>query len=219
MIGTKIKMEINQDLEEYILENIDPEDEVLYELTRLTNLMAVHPRMLSGHLQGSILRMISKMIQPLQILEIGTFTGYSAICLAQGLADKGHLHTIEINDEITEVAMSFIDRLNLKSKITIHTGNAIEIIPRFTQLFDLIYIDGEKSEYPEYYKLVINKVRQGGYIIIDNILWSGKVLETEESNDHFTKGIKQFTTNLKTDSRVEKVILPVRDGLMLLRKK
>ncbi len=212
-------MELDKNLEEYILQHIDKEHEVLYELTRLTNLRAVHPRMLSGHLLGSILRMLSTMIQPELILEIGTFTGYSAICLAQGLIEGGHLHTIENNDEIVDIAETFIGRMNLSSKITIHTGNAIDIIPSFSQLFDLVYIDGEKSEYIRYYNLVIPKVRKGGYIIADNILWNGKVLEEEESNDYFTKGIKQFNSYLKKDNSVEKVILPIRDGLMILRKK
>ncbi len=212
-------MEIIQDLEDYILQHIDSEDAILHELSRETNLRAVHPRMLSGHLQGSILRMLSKMIRPEQILEIGTFTGYSAICLAQGLAENGHLHTIEINDEITELAEKFILKMHLESKITIHDGNALKIIPKFTQLFDLVYIDGEKSEYTQYYNLVIDKTRNGGFIIIDNIFWNGKVLENESSNDYFTKGIKQFNDFLIKDTRIEKVILPVRDGLMIIRKK
>jgi predicted O-methyltransferase YrrM len=212
-------MELNNDIESYILKHTDQEDEDLYALSRETNLRAVHPRMLSGHLQGSVLRMLSKMIKPEQILEIGTFTGYSAICLAQGMANNGHLHTIEINDEITDLAVKYIEKKHLESKITIHIGNALEIIPQIAGLFDLVYIDGEKSEYTEYYKLVIEKVRNGGYIIIDNILWSGKVLGTESPNDHFTKGIKEFNNYVLTDDRIEKVILPFRDGLMIIRKK
>jgi len=212
---------LNKDrqIEEYILQHIDPEEEILLELTRVTNLSVVHPRMLTGHLQGSILRMLSGMIKPAQILEIGTFTGYSAICLAGGLIENGHMHTIEINDEIVDIASSFIERMGLSSKITIHIGNALDIIPKFNQLFDLVFIDGEKSEYLQYYKMIIEKVRKGGYIIADNILWDGKVVEEEGSNDYFTKGIKQFNNYLLSDGSVEKVILPIRDGLMIIRKK
>jgi len=210
--------ELDRDMEDYILNHIDPEEAILYELNRFTNLKVMHPRMLSGHLQGKILRMLSIMIKPDQILEIGTYTGYSAICLAQGLAEQGHLHTIEVNDEIVEIASSFIERMNLQSKITLHVGNALEIIPTFSQSFDLVFIDGEKSEYLNYYQLVIDKVKPGGYILADNILWSGKVLEQEDANDYFTKGIKEFNNFMKSDHRVEKVILPIRDGLMILRK-
>ena len=206
-------------MEDYITGHIDPEEPELHELDRLTNLKVMHPRMLSGHLQGKILRMICRMISPMNVLEIGTYTGYGTICLAQGLKEGGHVHSIEINDELADIPSQFIRRMNLENKITLHIGNALDIIPRLDILFDLIFIDGEKSEYLSYYQLVIDKINKGGFILADNILWSGKVLEQEPSNDHFTRGIKQFNDFVKQDDRVEKVILPIRDGLMILRKK
>jgi caffeoyl-CoA O-methyltransferase len=207
------------DLEKYILDHIDKEDEMLLELNRLTHLKMVHPRMVSGHLQGKILRMFSMMIRPERILEIGTFTGYSAICLAQGMPETGHLQTIEINDEITDIPLKYFEKFNLSNKITLHVGDAKEIIPKLSGLFDLVFMDGEKSEYVEYYQLFFDKVKTGGFIIADNVLWNGKVLQHEASNDHFTKGIKRFNDLIRKDVRIEKVILPIRDGLMLLRKK
>jgi predicted O-methyltransferase YrrM len=210
--------ELEPDLERYILEHIDPEDELLHELNRFTNVKVMHPRMLSGHLQGKILRMISFMIKPKTILEIGTFTGYSAICLAQGLPAGGHLHTIEVNDELIEIPKLYFEKYGLSDKITLHVGDARQIIPSIPDNFDLIFLDAEKSEYIEYYNIVFDKVNSGGFILADNILWSGKVLKEEESNDYFTKGIKEFNNFIKADKRVEKVILPIRDGLMILRK-
>lgn len=209
----------HDDLEQYILEHIDKEDEMLLELNRLTHLKMIHPRMISGHLQGKILRMFSRMIRPERILEIGTFTGYSAICLAQGMPENGHLHTIEANDEIIDVPLKYFEKFDLSSKITIHTGDAKKIIPTLPGPFDLVFIDGEKSEYVEYYNLIFEKVAAGGFIIADNVLWNGKILQNEASNDYFTKGIKMFNDFIRDDSRVEKVILPIRDGLMILRKK
>ncbi len=210
--------ELNDQLEQYILNITEPEDTVLQELNRYTHLKIMHPRMLSGHLQGQILQMLCKMIQPTKILEIGTYTGYSAICLARGLNEAGILHTIEINDELSEIPLKFIKKSGLENKIKLHIGDAKTIIPSFTDTFDLVFIDGEKSEYLAYYHLVFEKVKQGGYIFADNVLWSGKVLEEERTNDYFTKGIKEFNAFVKTDSRVEKHILPIRDGLMILKK-
>lgn len=211
--------DLNHELEQYILSHIDDEDELLYCLNRYTHLNIIHPRMISGHLQGKILRMLGLMIQPTNILELGTFTGYSAICLAQSLKPNGVLVTIESNDEIAEVAQSFINNSEYASKIDLYVGDARTIIPALNQKFDLVFMDAEKSEYLDYYHLVFDKVNPGGYIFADNVLWSGKVLTEEDSNDYFTKGIKQFNDYIKSDNRVEKVILPVRDGLMLIRKK
>jgi caffeoyl-CoA O-methyltransferase len=212
--------DLDHELEQYILEHIDPEDELLYQLNRYTNLNIIHPRMLSGHLQGKILRMLALMVRPVNILEIGTFTGYSAICLAQGLSEGGKLITIESNDEIAEVAQSYVDKSGLSQTINLLVGDACKIIPTLNGPFDLVFMDAEKSEYLEYYHLFFDKVSVGGFIIADNVIWSGKVIkENEDSNDYFTKGIKQFNNYIKTDTRVEKVILPVRDGLMILRKK
>jgi predicted O-methyltransferase YrrM len=210
--------DLNPELEKYILDHIDPEGEILYELNRLTHLKVIHPRMISGHLQGKILRMICAMINPHCILEIGTFTGYSAICMAQGMAPDGHIHTIEINDELIDVPRQFFAKSGLADKITLHIGDARTIIPSIPDNFDLVFIDGEKSEYLDYYNVVFDKVKKGGFILADNILWSGKVLKKEESNDYFTKGIKIFNNFIAGDNRVEKVILPIRDGLMILRK-
>jgi predicted O-methyltransferase YrrM len=210
--------ELDKDIEAYILDHIDPEEELLYRLTRYTNLKVVHPRMLSGHLQGKILRMLSLMIKPKTILEIGTYTGYSAMCLAQGLVAGGIMHTIEANDEIVEVARLFIDKSDFAHKIHIHTGDARKIIPSLDCTFDLVFIDAEKSEYIAYYNLVFDKLASGGFIFADNVLWSGKIIDTEQ-NDHFTTGIKAFNDLIKSDNRVEKVILPIRDGLTIIRKK
>jgi caffeoyl-CoA O-methyltransferase len=210
---------LERELEQYILDHIDPEDPLLSELNRLTHVKMMHPRMLSGHLQGKILRMLSLMIKPKRVLEIGTFTGYSAICLAQGLSEGGHLHTIEINDEIIDIPLEYFKKFNIETKITLHVGDAKKIIPDLTDTFDLVFMDGEKSEYIDYYKIIFEKLVSGGFIIADNVLWDGKVLTEETSNDHFTKGIKAFNDFVLADTRVEKVMLTVRDGLMILRKK
>jgi predicted O-methyltransferase YrrM len=177
------------------------------------------PRMVTGHWQGQILQMISTMISPKCILEIGTFTGYSAICLARGLAEGGMLHTIEINDEIVDIPVRYFERAGLKDQIRLYVGNALQIIPELDLRFDLVFIDGEKSEYLNYYKAVFDKVQPGGYILADNILWSGKVLHEIEKGDYFTRGIVEFNNYMKNDRRVEKTVLPLRDGTMLIRKK
>jgi len=206
-------------IEDYILQHSDPEDEVLAALNRETNLKVLRPRMLSGHLQGKILEMLSKMIQPEKILEIGTYTGYSAICLAKGLKKGGKLHTIEINDELEDIVLKYITKAGLQEVIHNHFGNALEIIPGINEMFDLVFIDGDKREYLEYYHMVFDYVKQGGFILADNVLWSGKVIELDSPDDEYTKGIFDFNEYLKNDTRVEKVILPLRDGLTLIRKK
>lgn len=205
-------------MEQYILDITGLEDEVLQELNRYTHIKIMHPRMLSGHLQGQILRMLCLMINPSKILEIGTYTGYSAICLARGLREGGILYSIEINDELSDISSRFIKKSGLQNMIRLYTGDANEIIPTIDETFDLVFLDGEKSEYLNYYHLIFDKVNSGGYIFADNILWSGKVLEEERSNDYFTKGIKEFNKYIKYDNRVEKMILPIRDGLMIIRK-
>jgi caffeoyl-CoA O-methyltransferase len=210
--------ELNRDIEAYILEHIDREDELLYQLSRYTNLKVVHPRMLSGHLQGKILQMLTHMIRPKTVLELGTFTGYSALCLAPGLAEGGIIHTIEANDEIVEVARKFINQSEYANKIQIHLGDARKIIPSFDCTFDLVFVDAEKSEYLDYYHLIFDKVTKDGFIFADNVLWSGKIIDKDE-NDNFTKGIKDFNDFIMRDNRVEKVILPIRDGLTIIRKK
>jgi caffeoyl-CoA O-methyltransferase len=208
----------SKDFSNYISSHSSPEDALLQELTRTTHLHAMQARMLSGHIQGKFLELISKMISPTHILEIGTFTGYSAICLAKGLADNGVLHTIDIDDELRYIAEDFIGRSSVGDKIRLYTGDALAIVPQMDMLFDLVFIDGDKREYPAYYKLVIEKVRKGGYIIADNVLWSGKVLdENVKSNDKFTIELLAFNDFVQNDSRVENLLLPVRDGMMIIR--
>lgn len=206
-------------IEEYILNHSDQEDPILVELNRETNLKILRPRMLSGHLQGKILEMLSKMIQPKKILELGTYTGYSAICLAKGLKENGTLHTIEINDELEDFISKYISKAGLENQIKLHFGDAREIIPEISDMFDLVFIDADKREYLEYYNIVFDYVKPGGYIFADNVLWSGKVIELESPDDEYTKGIFEFNEFIKKDNRVEKVILPLRDGLTLIRKK
>ena len=208
-----------KDIENYILEHIEPEDPVLQELDRETHLKMAGARMLSGHLQGQALTMIAKMINPLRILELGTFTGYSAISLAKGLQENGKLFTIEQNDELRDIARKYFIKSGLQHKITLLTGNAKEIIPSLSETFDLVYMDADKREYVDYFNLVFNKVRPGGFILADNTIWGGKVLESTAISDRQTQGIIAFNESVKNDSRIEKVILPLRDGLTIIRKK
>ena len=209
----------NLSLEEYILDHIETEGTLMEELSRQTNLKTVHPQMSSGHLQGKILEMISKLVQPSRILEIGTFTGYSAISLARGLKENGELVTIDIDDELKEMASGFFKLAGCIDKITQITGNALEVMKEMDESFDLIFIDGEKSEYPAYYQLAVNLLNPGGLILADNVLWGGKVVDNESEKDVFTAGILEFNKIVKDDIRVEKVILPVRDGIFMIRKK
>jgi predicted O-methyltransferase YrrM len=209
-------LEIDKELSDYIQSHSSAEDKVLAELYRETYQKVLYPRMASGHLQGKLLEFISKMVQPSAILEIGTFTGYSAICLAKGLKTGGTLHTIEINDELSPMIEKYIDKAGLKEKIILHTGDARQIIPALDLEFNLVFIDGNKQQYLEYYHAVYKKVCIGGYIIADNVLWSGKVIKS--ARDKETAGIMAFNDYIKNDDTVEKLILPFRDGLMLIRK-
>ncbi|GAB4281805.1 MAG: class I SAM-dependent methyltransferase [Marinilabiliales bacterium] len=209
----------DNDLNNYILNHIIPEEEILKALDRETNIKIYHPRMLSGHLQGKILYMICKMINPENILEIGTYTGYSAISMAYALNNKGKLYTIEINDELYDFTKSYILKSGVSEKIIQFTGDAREIIPQFDIDFDMVFIDGNKREYPDYYYLVIDKIRPDGFIIADNTLWGGKVIKEKiRNNDYDTKGIIEFNKIVKNDKRVEQVILPIRDGISIIRK-
>ncbi len=212
-------MEINQEIEKYILAHTEPEDDILKELDRQTNLKILRPRMLSGHLQGEILKMISYMIKPKNILEIGTFTGYSAICLAKGLDKNGSLITIDKNDEIADFTKSFFDKVSIKDRINYYVGDALKIIPKLDKNFDLVFIDADKREYLDYYKLIFDKVNKGGFIIADNVLWDGKVVEKVDKNDKQTLGLLEFNDFIQNDNRVENVMFPIRDGLMIMRKK
>jgi len=207
------------EIEEYITKYSDTEDPILQELSRETNLKILRPRMISGNIQGKFLELITKMLKPEKILEIGTYTGYSAICFAKGLSNTGKLHTIEINDELEDFILKYFEKANVQNKIELHIGSALDIIPQLENNFDLVFIDADKRQYIDYYKLIINKVKSGGFIIADNVLWNGKVIEIDKQDDAYTKGIMEFNSYIKNDNRVENVILPIRDGLTLIRKK
>jgi caffeoyl-CoA O-methyltransferase len=210
---------IDEKIENYALSHSQPESDVLHRLNRETHSKVLVPRMLSGHMQGNVLVMFSKMIRPKQILEIGTYTGYSGICLAQGLQEGGKLHTIDINVELEKMVRAFIAEAGLTEKINYYLGDAIEVIPTINELFDLVFIDADKKNYAAYYDLVFDKVRSGGFIIADNVLWSGKILEDEDKMDANTRIIHEYNKKIHTDDRVEHMLLPIRDGLMIARKK
>ena len=209
---------MNRLVEEYIIDHLDTENNVLSELYRHTNLSVLYSGMISGHEQGRLLSMISHMINPEQILEIGTYTGYSAICLAEGLSSGGHLHTIEIDDERAEIASSFFEKAGLTDKISLYVGDALEIIPQLDKVFGLVFIDAAKKQYLDYYHAVFNKVKSGGYILIDNILWYGKVADNN-IQDQTTIQLRTFNDFIRNDERVEKAIIQNRDGLFIIRKK
>ncbi len=205
------------ELEDYLEQHSTPPGEVQQELIRTTHLKTMLPRMLSGPVQGRFLEILSKLIRPERILEIGTFTGYSAISLAQGLAPGGLLYTIEKNEEYEDIIRDFIRKAGCEHNIRLLMGNAVDIIPGLNETFDLIFIDAAKDAYPEYYDLVIDKLRTGGILLADNVLWSGKVLN-KNANDSETMAIRIFNKMVAADNRVEQVLLPLRDGLMVVRK-
>lgn len=214
-----------QDLENYVLAHSQEELPILKELDRQTHLRANKPRMLSGHLQGNFLQMISQLMQPKRILEIGTYTGYSAICLAQGLAQNGVLHTLDNNPEQESIAKEFIKKANLEDKVKLHLGNAADIIPTLLkeeiEEWDLVFIDADKSNYSLYYDLVFDKVRKGGIIIADNVLWSGKILLEPDKiakSDKNTLALLEFNQKIHHDKRAFHTLLPLRDGLMMAIK-
>ena len=194
-----------------------PQNKILKELERETQYKILMPRMMSGHLMGSFLQFISKMIEPTYILEIGTYTGYSAICLASGLQKDGELHTIEINEELEDFASKYFKKAKLDNKIKMHIGDAKDITPNLTQTFDIIFIDADKKNYCLYYEIALTKIKNGGYIIIDNVLWSGKVLEKAKTNDIETKEIQKLNQKIEEDDRVENLLLPLRDGVMICK--
>ncbi len=206
-----------ESISHYCAEHTKPQEKILAELERETHLRMRAPQMLSGHVQGKLLSMLSAMVKPEAILELGTFTGYSAICLASGLADGGVLHTIESDEEMEEMIMKYVRKAGMEKKIALHIGKAEEIVPKLKLMFDLVFIDADKAAYPAYYKLVFDKVKKGGFILADNALWSGKVLN--EKKDAETEGIHQFNEMVLSDKRVDNVLLPVRDGVMVVRKK
>lgn len=191
---------------------------MLVELARATHLQVLRPRMLSGNLQGQLLRMLCRMIDARSVLEIGTYTGYAAISMAMGMREDGVLHTIDVNDELEDFTREFIRKSGLEKRIVFHVGDALEIIPELEGMFDLVFIDADKREYPEYYRLVFDKVRVGGIIVADDVLWDGKVVTEGEKTDAQTRGILDFNDMVQADERVENLLLPVRHGLMLMRK-
>lgn len=209
---------IDPRIEEYIEKHSSPEPELLYELNRKTFLDTPYPRMMSGQVQGQFLRMISHMIRPERILEIGTFTGYSAICLADGLAPGGKLHTIEAEPAYAEIAREFFHKVKLEDRIVLHDGDALKIIPQLNETFDLVFIDAAKEDYTAYYRAVFEKVKPGGFIMADNALWDGRVLEGASAKDPDTKGIIRFNEEIQKDVRVENVLVSIRDGVMVGRK-
>ena len=215
-------MTTNDDqLEDYILSHIDSEPEELRRLDRETHLYHLRPRMCSGHLQGRLLKMLVRMIKPTNVLELGTFTGYSALCLAEGLlSPEARVHTIEIDDELEDFIRTHFDRSPLGKQITLHIGDACQIIEELNDIdFDLVFVDANKRHYVDYYRLVLPRVRKGGFIIADNTLWDGKVVDWGKKLDAQTEGILRFNDMIAADDRVEKVILPIRDGLTIIYKK
>jgi caffeoyl-CoA O-methyltransferase len=207
---------MDKKLNRYILDHTSAEDPILEDLYRQTHIRFVNPNMASGHLQGKLLEFISRMVNPGTILEIGTFTGYSAICLAKGLKPGGKLYTVEINDELSEFSNSYFRKAGLENSIVQLTGRAQDIIPGLDAKFDLAFIDGDKREYTEYYNIIIRKMKPKGFILADNVLWGGMVLE-KESTDQQTRGIIEFNEMIREQKNIEKLILPIRDGLMLIR--
>lgn len=211
-------LEKDKDIEKYIAEHTSPEDDLLHEIYRKTNLSVIQTRMISGHVQGKILEFFSTMIQPKNILEIGTFTGYSAICLAKGLQPDGELHSIDINDEIIETAKLMIAKSQYASQIYLHAGDANDVIKTLNKKFDLVFIDGDKRCYVENYNAVFDLVNVGGFILADNVLWDRKIIEPVKPNDRQTLGIIEFNDFVQNDTRVENVLFNVRDGMMIIRK-
>lgn len=211
---------IDEELQRYAEDHTSPESELLRKINRQTYLNVMKPRMLSGHLQGRLLSMFSHMMRPKQVLEVGTYTGYSAMCLAEGLQEDGTLYTIDINEELEDTVRGYIKEAGLSESVKYYIGNALEIIPTIDATFDLVFIDADKYNYATYYDLVIDRVRSGGYIIADNVLWSGKVLEKYRRKlDEDTAALLDFNKKVQDDPRVENILLPVRDGLMIARKK
>ena len=208
-------------LEQYILDNTKPEEALLNRLERETYLRVINPRMISGHLQGKLLEMLVRMMRPRRILEIGTFTGYSALSLARGLEDGAFIDTIEVDDELEDIAAKYFAESEYGSRIRHHIGSALEVVPRLGEVYDMVFIDGDKREYPDYYRMLMDGgyVRSGSVMLADNILWYGKVAEPIARNDRHTEAIVEFNRMVKEDERVDNVIVPIRDGINLIRVK
>jgi len=209
---------MDRQVDEYIFDHLGLENSVLAELYRYTNLNVLYAGMVSGHEQGRLLSMLSHMIHPGLILEIGTYTGYSTICLAEGMKADGRLHTIEKDDERAEIASVFFEKAGISDHVVLHIGDALEIIPTFGMVFDLVFIDAAKKQYLEYYHLIFNIIKPGGYILVDNILWYGKVTD-QQTQDETTCQLRRFNEFVRRDTRIERAILQNRDGMFILRKK
>ncbi len=209
---------INDKIQNYAELFSSEEPGILAELNRETYVNHLFPRMLSGHHQGRFLSMISKMLNPKRILEIGTYTGYSALCLAEGLAEDGILHTIELNNENEDIIRKYIKKTGNTNRIILHFGEALNIIPEIDETFDIVFLDADKESYIEYFNLVIDKIKPGGIILADNVLWDGKVLD-QKSKDKESVGIRMFNDHIKNDTRIDHILLTIRDGIMIIRKK
>ncbi|MGB0861267.1 MAG: O-methyltransferase [Saprospiraceae bacterium] len=203
-------------IQEYVEGMTTPETDILYNLKRETYLKVLSPQMISGHYQGRLLTMITQMIRPKRVLEVGTFTGYTAICFGMGLPEDGQVHTIEINEERENIIRKHLEKAELEEKVILYIGDAKEIIPTIDEMFDLVFIDASKMEYDTYFDLIFEKVREGGFILTDNVLWYGKVLE--EKKDKKTAAIHAFNSRIQEDERVENILLPMMDGIMIARK-
>ena len=210
---------LSEELENYAAQHTEDEPLLLQELNKRTHLNVLQPRMISGHFQGRFLSLLSKMVQPRTILEIGTYTGYATLCLAEGLHPEGVLHTIDIKEELTDLQREFFDRSGYGNQIVQHLGKAADIIPSLDTTFDLVFIDADKQNYAYYFDLVIEKMNRGGIILSDNVLWSGKVVEEVKHNDKHTQALMAYNQKIKDDPRVETVLLPIRDGITLSRVK
>ena len=209
---------LSSEIENYSLSHTSEENDLLKDLNRQTHVQVLQPRMLSGHLQGRILSMFSCMIRPSRVLEIGTYTGYSALCIAEGISESGKIITIDSNKELEPFTRTYFSKSKFNDQIEFIVGNALSVIPQLEEIWDLVFIDADKENYLNYYESVLKNVRKGGFIIADNVLWSGKVTQEISPNDNETSGIVEFNKKVNEDSRVENVLVPVRDGLMVLRK-
>ena len=206
-------------LEEYISAHIEPENALLRDIYRETNLRLLNPRMASGHIQGRLLRMLVTMIRPQHVLEVGTFTGYATLCMAEGLPENGVIDTVEIDDELEDFILKGFDRSPYRDRIRLHIGDALKVVPGLGLEFDMIFLDGEKREYPEYYESLLQYLRPGGYMIADNTLWDGHVVDSEYDSDPQTVAVRKFNDMVRADERVEVAMIPIRDGLTIIRKK
>lgn len=210
--------EITEELEEYCEAHSTPESDLLYRLNRETNLKCIKPRMISGHLQGRLLSFISQMMRPKRILEIGTYTGYATLCLAEGLSDDGRIDTIEVDEELEEIIRRYFSQSDYNEKITLHIGDALQVLKQLDATWDLVFMDAEKDDYIAYYELVLPRLRQGGIIMADNVLWSGKVIQEVKTGDKETRALMKFNDYILADKRVKNFLLPFRDGIMIIEK-